>query len=433
MSVTQIVGPRVVPMWADPVEWTPTKTYDANTYVAHDGNSYASRQAVPIGIDIKNESYWVMMANFNAQAQSLQTTMRQTIETHEKEVTKQLKDNSTAVQKVVDDVNTQVNTIKGSVQQINTIETNLSSVYPKSEIVVIGDSWAANSTYTQWWKILEARFGFKVHCYAQGGYGYVSGGGFLSLINNGANDTSYNHTGIRLVIMEGGCNDYRVSTSPLSKMQDCIARSHNVWPNAPIMMVSNGWPFGKLDKATQLPAEQALANMQLTRNALKTLNVTNGIHAICQDWILQCAQSGFYEMSDTSPYKYHPLQAGQTYFATFIASHIIGGNAAFNGNNTLPAPTFTDNNKSIFDMSTNRVFQDTTGASLILNSPNLITGTYYSPYPTYGMTSGPQYNIGAVSTTSLIAVPKNEYSISVVNTKKTAEGATYCQLKFAAT
>lgn len=431
MAVTQIVGPRIVPVWAEPAEWNSTRTYDANTYVTHKGNSYASKQAVPVGVDIDNESYWIMMANFNAQAQSLQTTMRQTIETHEREVKQQLDNNTAAMNKAVTDVNKQVDALKGSVQQINTIETNLSSIYPKSEIVVVGDSWAANPQYTQWWKILEQRYGYKVHCYARGGYGYVSGGGFLSLVNEGANDTSYNHDGIQLVIMEGGCNDYRVSTSPMNNMVNCITRARNVWANAPILMVSNGWPFGKLKEATGVEPEQALANMQLTRNAFKTLNVTQGVCTICMDWILQCAQSGFYEMSDTSPYKYHPLQVGQTYFATFIASHVIGGNAAFNGNNTLPAPIFKDGNKSIFDMSTNRVFQNNTGASLVINSPLFMSGTYYSPYPVYGMVEGRQYNIGNLNNTHLIAVPKNEYSIAVVNTKTDTTGATYCSLKFA--
>ena len=50
MAVTQYVGARYVPLFAEPLEWNNTKTYEPLTIVYNNGNSYNSRQYVPTGI-----------------------------------------------------------------------------------------------------------------------------------------------------------------------------------------------------------------------------------------------------------------------------------------------------------------------------------------------------------------------------------------------
>lgn len=65
MSVREYIGARYVPIFMG--EWDNTKTYEPLSIVSHEGNSYTSRQYVPIGIDILNEQYWVESANYNAQ------------------------------------------------------------------------------------------------------------------------------------------------------------------------------------------------------------------------------------------------------------------------------------------------------------------------------------------------------------------------------
>ena len=67
MSVTQYIGARYVPLFADPLTWDITKAYEALTIVYYQGNSYTSRQAVPAGIDITNDTYWALTGNYNAQ------------------------------------------------------------------------------------------------------------------------------------------------------------------------------------------------------------------------------------------------------------------------------------------------------------------------------------------------------------------------------
>lgn len=63
------VGARYAPLFADPIQWDETKqtTYEPLTIVLYKGNSYTSKQYVPIGIDINNEEFWAETGNYNAQ------------------------------------------------------------------------------------------------------------------------------------------------------------------------------------------------------------------------------------------------------------------------------------------------------------------------------------------------------------------------------
>ena len=67
MAVTQYIGARYVPLFATPIEWSKTREYEPLTIVTYQGNSYTSRQAVPRNVEIDNEDYWVLTANYNAQ------------------------------------------------------------------------------------------------------------------------------------------------------------------------------------------------------------------------------------------------------------------------------------------------------------------------------------------------------------------------------
>ena len=68
MSVREYIGARYVPIVVG--EWDNTRTYEPLMVVTHQGNSYTSRQYVPAGIEITNESYWVLSANYNAQVEA---------------------------------------------------------------------------------------------------------------------------------------------------------------------------------------------------------------------------------------------------------------------------------------------------------------------------------------------------------------------------
>lgn len=77
MAVTQYVGARYVPLFAEPLEWDRNTTYEPLTIVYNNGNSYTSRQYVPAGIEINNESYWALTGNYNAQIEQYRAEVKQ--------------------------------------------------------------------------------------------------------------------------------------------------------------------------------------------------------------------------------------------------------------------------------------------------------------------------------------------------------------------
>ena len=70
MAVTQYIGARYVPLFADPAEWSANNQYEPLTIVIYQGASYTSKQAVPTGIDITNTDYWALTGNYNAQVEA---------------------------------------------------------------------------------------------------------------------------------------------------------------------------------------------------------------------------------------------------------------------------------------------------------------------------------------------------------------------------
>lgn len=68
-GVTQYVGARYVPLFANPAQWSSEREYEPLTIVLYQGNSFTSMQYVPIGIDINNEEFWAQTGNYNAQVE----------------------------------------------------------------------------------------------------------------------------------------------------------------------------------------------------------------------------------------------------------------------------------------------------------------------------------------------------------------------------
>lgn len=67
---TQYIGSRYVPIFADPAEWNSARTYEPLTIVLNEGNSYTSRQFVPVGVQLTNTDYWLETGNYNAQVEA---------------------------------------------------------------------------------------------------------------------------------------------------------------------------------------------------------------------------------------------------------------------------------------------------------------------------------------------------------------------------
>ena len=76
MAVSQYIGARYVPLFADPLQWDSKKTYEPLTIVYNEGNSYTSKQFVPADIQINNEAYWALTGNYNAQIEQYRAEVK---------------------------------------------------------------------------------------------------------------------------------------------------------------------------------------------------------------------------------------------------------------------------------------------------------------------------------------------------------------------
>lgn len=120
MAVREYVGARYVPQFAEPAQWSNTRTYEPLTIVMNKGNSYTSRQFVPTGIDIANEQYWALTGNYNAQ-----------VEQYRKEVS-DVSDGLSAANNKINVLNSKVGELEKEVWE---------GIY-----LCLGDSWVSEGT-----------------------------------------------------------------------------------------------------------------------------------------------------------------------------------------------------------------------------------------------------------------------------------------------
>lgn len=73
VGTRQYIGARYVPIFGrkgeDSIEWDNTGEYEPLTIVLYQGNSYTSRQFVPVGVEITNQEFWAITGNYNAQVE----------------------------------------------------------------------------------------------------------------------------------------------------------------------------------------------------------------------------------------------------------------------------------------------------------------------------------------------------------------------------
>lgn len=73
VGTRQYIGARYVPIFGrkdeQSIEWDNTKPYEPLTIVLYQGNSFTSRQYVPVGVEITNNEFWAITGNYNAQVE----------------------------------------------------------------------------------------------------------------------------------------------------------------------------------------------------------------------------------------------------------------------------------------------------------------------------------------------------------------------------
>ena len=255
MSVREYVGARYVPIIVG--EWDKTRTYEPLMVVIYQGASYTSRQYVPAGIEITNESYWVLSANYNAQVEAYRKEVNAILpydETPTKDSTKGVTSDgikkaiaaettrATAAEKVnADAIANEVTRAKAAEQANATaIATNIRELL--THVVVIGDSFSdENSRDYAWPSVL--RRDYTVHNYAKSGAGYLDVTAttktFPVQLDAAIADNTYDHNHVKSVIIYGGLNDFlhgQTGTNCSTVLYSMYRKATKNFPNANIIV-----------------------------------------------------------------------------------------------------------------------------------------------------------------------------------------------------
>ena len=105
-GVTQYIGARYVPLFADPIEWDSARAYEPLTIVLYQGNSFTTRQYTPAGIDINNEAFWAETGNYNAQIEVYRNEVK-AVKVANADNAKKIEDNA----KKIEDNTAKINTL----------------------------------------------------------------------------------------------------------------------------------------------------------------------------------------------------------------------------------------------------------------------------------------------------------------------------------
>lgn len=237
-GVRQYVGARYVPVFADPLEWSDAIGYEPLTVVLHEGNSYTSRQSVPVGIDINNTAYWAETGNYSAQVEAY----RQEVLAYDGRITANANAIAAETQARINGDNALALRIDSLSKQTPVQNEN------GRNAVFIGDSFMAPTTsYPQKLAYFTAQLmGWTMYNYAYAGSGWVDEAGaamnFYHQIQKAAQQISIPVADVDYIVIGGGFNDWNDPT-PLtydqlySAAKQTIKEARAQFPNAQIIAI----------------------------------------------------------------------------------------------------------------------------------------------------------------------------------------------------
>ena len=247
----QYIGSRYVPIFGrkgeSSIEWDNSGTYEPLTIVLYQGNSYTSRQFVPVGVEITNEEYWAETGNYNAQ-----------IEQYRKETQQNTSDISTLQTQMgtangnISELQTQMGTANGNISelqtQMSTANENIEKITQYNKMLVIGDSWSdpdfSSDVSGKWVDYLAESISFEtVQNISESGIGFAhknaNGYNFAGLLQAKLSSITDKES-VTHIIIYGGLNDvtYSEQYSDISKgVNNLLSIASQNFPYAKIHLV----------------------------------------------------------------------------------------------------------------------------------------------------------------------------------------------------
>lgn len=268
--VREYIGARYVPVFADPVTWDDERAYDPLTMVQYSGETYMSKQYVPIGAQLptvsegeEDNEFWVHMSNWNAQVEGYREEVLRyaadvllfdgRIDTLEADLPTSEFNSTNTVKAAIDAINTAIGLIEDNIDSVESDIDNLKAIIPAASfssantvaneiddakaritnleslgdvVILIGDSYGegwdpdTSTSHDGWVSKLTARLqniGKTVKSAAQGRYGFGVANTFLSLLQQVVgNMTANEKSRCTKVLIAGGFNDRNASQSSIT-------------------------------------------------------------------------------------------------------------------------------------------------------------------------------------------------------------------------
>lgn len=220
---TQYIGARYVPIFGrvgeNTIEWDNNAPYEPLTIVLHEGNSFTSRQYVPVGVDILNEDFWANTGNYNAQIEQYRQEVMQ--------YDQRIKDNAENIADEIADRIAADNAINSEIIGINDNISDIEEII-QDKILFIGDSWMTEypAGVTMWYQMVAERLHLEPYVYGSGGAGFVKTGSgqntMLTLTQSAIRDIA-DKSSIKYVVLVAGINDYHELTVEPTAVQTAAA------------------------------------------------------------------------------------------------------------------------------------------------------------------------------------------------------------------
>lgn len=373
MAVTQYIGARYVPLFADPIEWDSTRTYEPLTIVYNGGNSYTSRQFVPAGIPIDNESYWALTGNYNAQIEQYRTEVAQydgRIEKNSTDIAKNAEDIAAEVTRATEAEKTKApnnhasqdttygigdtvnyghvklsdNTgstsgandgVAATPSMVNALVQDVQSKFnaklaTKADIkefagkklVTIGDSImygtgtsdsATQSLHAQ----IAAMLDMTVYDYSENNAGFTTDGSGSRKANYLKQLTAAHaeHPDADVIVISGGCNDATVDTDVYTAAVTVFRYAHDNFPNAKVFAAP--FQYGACQGNDTIANGNSGRNIKVINNISRAALTTNTC-LINHCWEMMIGQSQL--LSDAI----HPNAEGAKIQAAKIVMGMLG-------------------------------------------------------------------------------------------------------------
>ena len=379
MEVTQYIGARYVPVLADPVEWSSANAYEPLTIVLYQGNSYTSRQAVPVGVAITNEDFWACTGNYNAQIESYRQEVARIAGLLD-DIEDDVSDAKTAAQNALAYLGTgwtDVDTVRAAIDALNQaigtlpagtasvsagltslaesinglgtdvshIETTLTGFdsthqvktyvdesvaemsQSKKVMVVIGDSFTSDyyiNDSNLWYHAVADTLNCDAYNYSERGSGYLNAGNeghtFLALAQEAESDTRFDNADVAWLFVYGGLNDIdhaNAGTAFSTNLTNFCNYVSSTFPNAQLVVCGiNAWKTGFSFYNTG----SYYRGQMFYERLIKQQNALYNAHAI---FISMCCALGFNEAYYSSANN-HPNDLGQSVIASWILSALFG-------------------------------------------------------------------------------------------------------------